>query len=274
MWIVLMAESYDRLKKRAQNRRSDAEEAAKYIFDIPEDMLSDLSDDDDDNDPDFLSPEDLDDVDANTEPSDDYSVETPPSSHQQQPEPTASTGKSKKKLKVQEKFGWRKVEIKKVDLSWKGEPRQVPGILETPLKYFQKFFDDELLELIVEQSNLFALQTEGCNLCLTVEELKVFMSIILLLGVIKVPYYRMHWEAATRYPKISDKMGRQRFAKIKRFLHFNDNSKAKKSGEQGFDKLYKIRPVLGHIRSKFLEVTPEENHSIDEQMILSRGEAA
>ena len=59
----------------------------------------DLSDDDDDNDPDFLSPEDLiddpdedllplldnphffleqDDVDANTEPSDDYSVETPP----------------------------------------------------------------------------------------------------------------------------------------------------------------------------------------------------
>ena len=128
-----MAESYDRLKKRAQNRRIDAEEAAKYIFDIPEDMLLDLSDDDDDNDPDFLSPEDLiddpdedllplldnphffleqDDVDANTEPSDDYSVETPPSNHQQQPG-TASAGKSKKKLKVQEKFGWRKVEIEK-----------------------------------------------------------------------------------------------------------------------------------------------------------------
>ena len=84
---------------------------SKYIFDIPEDMLSDLPDDDDDNDPDFLSPEDLiddpdedllplldnphffleqDDVDANTEPSDDYSVETRPSSHQQQPG-TAST---------------------------------------------------------------------------------------------------------------------------------------------------------------------------------------
>ena len=45
-----MAESYDRLRKRAQNRRIDAEEATKYIFDIPEDMLSDLPDDDDDND--------------------------------------------------------------------------------------------------------------------------------------------------------------------------------------------------------------------------------
>ena len=54
-----MAESYHRLRKRAQNRRIDAEEAAKYIFDIPKDMLSDLSDDDDDDDPDFLSPEDL-----------------------------------------------------------------------------------------------------------------------------------------------------------------------------------------------------------------------
>ena len=223
-------------------------------------MLSDLSDDDDDDDPDFLSPEDLtddpdedllplmdnphffleqDDVEANTEPSDNYSVETQRSSQLQQTG-TASTGKSKKKSKVQEKLGWRKVEIEKVDLSWKGEPRQFPGILETPLKYFQTFFEDELLELIVEQSNLFALQTEGCNLCLTVEELKVFMSIILLLGVIRVPYYRMHWEAATRYPQIADKMGRQTFAKIKRFLHFNDNSKAKKPGEQEFDKLYKI----------------------------------
>ena len=121
-----MAESYDRLRKRAQNRRIDAEEAAKYIFDIREDMLSDLSDDDDDNDPDFLSPEDLiddpdadllplldnlhffleqDDVEANTEPSDDDSGETPPSSQQQQPV-TASTGKSKKKSKVQEKYRW------------------------------------------------------------------------------------------------------------------------------------------------------------------------
>ncbi|XP_065584326.1 piggyBac transposable element-derived protein 3-like [Artemia franciscana] len=84
----------------------------------------------------------------------------------------------------------------------------------------------------------------------------------------------MHWEAATRYPQIADKMGRQRFDKIKRFLHFNDNSKAKKPGEQGFDKLYKIRPVLGHIRSKFLEVTPEEHHSIDEQMIPFKGRSS
>ncbi|KAK2726440.1 hypothetical protein QYM36_000771 [Artemia franciscana] len=176
-----------------------------------------------------------------------------------------------KKSKVLEKFGWRKVEIEKVDLSWKGEPHQVPGILETPLKYFQTLFDDELLELIVEQSNLFALQTEGCNLCLTVEELKVFMSIILLFGLIRVPYYRMHREAASRYPQIADKTGRQTFDKIKRFLHFNDNCKAKKPGEQGSDKLYKIRPVLGHIRSKFFEVSPKEHHSIDEQMIPFKG---
>ncbi|XP_065581710.1 piggyBac transposable element-derived protein 3-like [Artemia franciscana] len=81
----------------------------------------------------------------------------------------------------------------------------------------------------------------------------------------------MHWEAATRYPQIADKMGRQTFDKIKRFLHFNDNSKAKKPGERGFDKLYKIQPVLGHIRSKFLEVSPEEHHSIDEQMIPFKG---
>ncbi|KAK2719407.1 hypothetical protein QYM36_005033 [Artemia franciscana] len=81
----------------------------------------------------------------------------------------------------------------------------------------------------------------------------------------------MHWKAANRYPQIADKMGRQRFDKIKRFLHFNDNSKANKPGEQVFDKLYKIRRVLGHIRSKFLEINPDEHRSIAEQMIPFTG---
>ncbi|KAK2714383.1 hypothetical protein QYM36_008821 [Artemia franciscana] len=79
----------------------------------------------------------------------DDSGETPPSCQQQQ-SVAASSEKSKKKSKVQEKFGWRKVDIEKVDLSWKGKPRQGSGILETPLKCFPKFFDNELIELIVD----------------------------------------------------------------------------------------------------------------------------
>ncbi|KAK2711507.1 hypothetical protein QYM36_012612 [Artemia franciscana] len=61
------------------------------------------------------------------------------------------------------------------------------------------------------------------------------------------------------------------FDKIKCILLFDDNEKAKKSEEQGTDKLYKFRPVLSHIRSKFLEVSPEEHHSFDEQMIPFKG---
>ncbi|KAK2713017.1 hypothetical protein QYM36_011651 [Artemia franciscana] len=48
-------------------------------------------------------------------------------------------------------------------------------------------------------------------------------------------------------------------------------TKAKKPREQGFDKLYEIWPVLGHIRYKFLEVSPKEHHSIDEQMTPFKG---
>ncbi|KAK2706120.1 hypothetical protein QYM36_016220 [Artemia franciscana] len=64
----------------------------------------------------------------------------------------------------------------------------------------------------------------------------------------------MYWEAAVRYSQIADKMGQQRFDKIKCFLCFNGNSKAKKPGEHGLEKLYKIRSVLSHIRYMFLEV--------------------
>ena len=145
----------------------------------------------DDDDPGFLFTEDLindpdgdlllpqldnrqfvleqDDAVASSEPSDYDLGETPPSCQQQQLV-TASTEKSKKKSEVQEKYGWKRLDIQKVALSWKGKPRQVPRILETPLKYFQKLFDNELFELIIEQSNVPALQTERCSLCFKVEE--------------------------------------------------------------------------------------------------------
>ena len=39
-------------------------------------------------------------------------------------------------------------------------------------------------------------------------------------------------------------MSRQRYELITAFLHFNDNTKMKARGEEGYDSLYKIRRLL------------------------------
>ena len=80
-----------------------------------------------------------------------------------------------------------------------------------------------------------------------------------------------HWEAITRYSQITDTMGRQVFDRIKWFLHFCDNNKAKKLKEQG----NKIKPLLsGYLHLNIHEVTPKEHHLTDDQMIHSKGRSA
>ncbi|KAI5092252.1 piggyBac transposable element-derived protein 3-like [Silurus meridionalis] len=66
-------------------------------------------------------------------------------------------------------------------------------------------------------------------------------------------------------------MGRKRFDNLRTYIHMNDNTNVKQKGEPGYDPLFKVRPVLEKVRANCLKVEPEENHSIDEQMIPFKG---
>ena len=65
---------------------------------------------------------------------------------------------------------------------------------------------------------------------------------------------------------------KNRFEEITCYLHFNDSSVEPARGTQGFDRLYKIRPIfnsiLGNCQTKF---KPTKNLSVDEGMIAFRG---
>ena len=67
-------------------------------------------------------------------------------------------------------------------------------------------------------------------------------------------------------------MPRSRFQEINSYLYFNDSSREPTRGTPGFDRLYKIRPilnsVLGECQTKFL---PTKNLSVDEGVIGYRG---
>ncbi len=108
----------------------------------------------------------------------------------------------------------------------------------------------------------------------TVSEMKVFLGLFFLTGIIHKPELDMYWstDEMLATPYFSKVMSRNRFEIIWRFLHFNDNT-ARPANDT--DRLYKVRPVLDHLVTKFREMyQPNTNICIDEGMLLWRGRLA
>uniref|UniRef100_A0A0K8V2E6 PiggyBac transposable element-derived protein domain-containing protein n=1 Tax=Bactrocera latifrons TaxID=174628 RepID=A0A0K8V2E6_BACLA len=61
-------------------------------------------------------------------------------------------------------------------------------------------------------------------------------------------------------------MPSKRFYEIKKYLHFNDSSYMKKKGEEGYDQLYKVRPLIDTLNERFNSVPKSPRLCIDEQM--------
>ena len=62
-----------------------------------------------------------------------------------------------------------------------------------------------------------------------------------------------------------------RLEKITQFVHCNGNSKNESQSDPGYDKLFKVRPAIDSVLEKSKEVPMEEQYSIDEQIIPTKG---
>src|SRR5215469_7376364 len=70
-------------------------------------------------------------------------------------------------------------------------------------------------------------------------------------------------------------MSRKRYDWFLSHLHLSDNTLAKKRGEEGYDRLFKVRPYLSHLSESFLKCyNPSEQQSIDESMIKFKGRSS
>lgn len=145
---------------------------------------------------------------------------------------------------------------------------------KTPIEVFLTIFSIGFMKEIVFQTNLYATQSEKPYAPLTLEELYIFLGINLLMGIKKMPSYADYWanEEALNDSFVSSRMSFRRFKWILSNLHLNDNTLEPKRGDENFDKLYKVRPLLTHLSERFLNVFhPSENQSIDESMIKFKG---
>ena len=127
------------------------------------------------------------------------------------------------------------------------------------------FFDDKLIDLIVDQSTQYCLSKNWPNLNVTKKEIKVFLGILIVSGCNPLGSKRDYWSTGDdlRNKIIYEAMRRDRFEVIMKCLHFKDNDTLDKN-----DKYSKIRPPLDYLQEKFLEhFVPSQKISHDEVMI-------
>ena len=162
-------------------------------------------------------------------------------------------------------YRWRKRDIPWIDNEFSGLFSDPPENLST-LEYFSSFFPDDLVDAIVQNTNLYSVQCKGKSVNTNSKEIKTFIGINMLMGIVKLPQYFDYWSNTLRYPAIADVMSRNRFSELRRYLHFVDNN----SEHDKEDKLFKIRPIIEAVRNQCIKIEPEEFQSVDEQIIPSK----
>ncbi|XP_049792477.1 piggyBac transposable element-derived protein 3-like [Schistocerca nitens] len=169
---------------------------------------------------------------------------------------------------------WRMKDIEEVETSCNAVFSDPPGYELTPLQYFRTMCSDEIIQNLVEQSNLYCTQKTGASLDTNVREIEKYIGINILAGVVKMPSYRLYSAEATRFSPIYDSMPRNRFDKLRNYLHVNDNTKMKQREDPDYNKLFKVRPFVDKIKQGFSVIEAEEYHSVDELIIPFKGHSS
>ena len=155
------------------------------------------------------------------------------------------------------------------------------------LDYLELYMTDHIIEHLVNETNRYADQFIANNLeqaqnsyikhwtQVTVTEIKKFIGVLLLMGIIYKPTTHMYWSTDELYstPIFSEVMNRDHFHLLSKFLHFNDN---KDPGydpkDDNRDRLHKVRPFLDLMRMQMRTVySPGRELSVDESLVLFKG---
>ena len=147
-------------------------------------------------------------------------------------------------------------------LSWKKNgrfPNDIPFLLNcnfiayrdfTSFEFFELFFDENLFELMVCESNCYALFRNYDDPKISVIEMKCFNGTFILSGYNISPGKQYFWEQGSdmRNVAVYNVMRRNRFDTIIRCLHFADNTMI-----DTHDKFYKLRLFVNLLQGNFLK---------------------
>ena len=155
---------------------------------------------------------------------------------------------------------------------------------ENPLEYFEKYFDDELIEYLVTETNRFANDYLDENLetlspkaranqwyDMSVNEMKVFIGLLILQGIDSKLDNTMYFSTreSIASPFFRKIISGRRFDLLHKFLHLVDNRTITDGPGR---KIAKIKPFIDLVVKKFQEnYVPKKNVSIDESLLGWKG---
>ena len=143
---------------------------------------------------------------------------------------------------------------------------------DTPLDFFSLFFTNDMFDLILLETQRLAGQKRLSRApVIEKRDIEKYVGVVMLMGVIQIPGCRRYWASGTRVPQIANHVSRTKFDMVKSFLHFTDNTKLKKQGDNGYDPLQKVRPVLDMLLSEVRKVPHENRFAVDEMIIPFKG---
>ncbi|GFQ69598.1 piggyBac transposable element-derived protein 4 [Trichonephila clavata] len=193
--------------------------------------------------------------------------------------------------KVESLFSWKEVEgseaINVLPFSGKVGLKFDASNFKTENDFFKLMFTDEILSILVEETNRYAFDVLNLHgetsdkrnhvsswKPTNKNEILKFLGLILLMGHIEKDSIQDYW--TTNYlvetPFFREVMPRDRFLMILKFLHFSDNSLKESRDSPTYDRLWKIRKIFDNFNRTFKEVyDPTENVSFDEVIIKFKG---
>ena len=98
----------------------------------------------------------------------------------------------------------------------------------TPLTYFRKFWSHDITERLVDQTNLYSVEKTGESIRTTKKEMEKFIEVQMLMSIVKLPRYEMHWSLETRVEQVTSLFSLKRYKKFREFLHVVDNAEKEK----------------------------------------------
>ena len=176
------------------------------------------------------------------------------------------------------------VSIPREKFVFTGQPGISDDVLdcENPLDFFKLIITDELVDLIVNYTNIYAdqmiLKAQPLSsrsrlkkwTPVTKDEIYLYICLILYRGVVWKPTYESYYARDDVFttPLVSKILPYDRFFLIDRFIHFCDNENI---SLKDF-KIAKIKEVFDYVEEKFsMLYTPERDICIDESLMLWKG---
>ena len=181
----------------------------------------------------------------------------------------------------------------------------------TALEIFRLFFTTALFQLIVAETNLYAAKVlEGAVeekwTDINEDDVSAFLGFALLMGINWLPQLKMYWSKQYSFHLIAERIPRDRFLSIWRYLHFTSetspytqpsptaasasptrtaasasplpttSSASHSPGSTGtHDRLYKVRPILSAVVAACRKnYRPHREQAIDEAMVAFKGRSS